>query len=174
MRVIKTKLHGLVSKEQSRYGIAAIQFDAEKNRVAATNGKALAILPAEVEEGDHSAIIDAGLWAEKRRKGEMVAATINGCATMPNGKVFPNMECHYPDVDQVIPKFNGKTVKLCIDPKLLFTLAEAMGRDNDNTGVMLEMQANEKGLVVDYISVTNNIDFNGEKAIGVIMPTRSL
>jgi len=177
MKTRKTKLQVVASKENSRFAINGIYLDTEEKRLVATNGKCMAIIPAEIEEGDTTAILNAELWTEKRKKNEPIEAKVNGSAVMPNGKTFQHLDGQFPSYKDVIPTFEGKkTVKFSLDPSLLMDLAHAMGfnrTDEYGQGITLEMEVNEDGENTGSpILITNKIDFEftKEKAKGLLMP----
>jgi len=96
MKTIKTNLHAVTSRESSRFAIGGIYLDTKNKSLVSTNGKALAVIPVEIEEGDTTAILSPELWTEKRKRNELIEAKVNGKTIMPNGKTFDNIDGEFP------------------------------------------------------------------------------
>ena len=187
----KCKIESAASKDKSRACLMEPYIEIREGgfaRIAATDGKILAVLPVECEDGEVSGYVSAEAL-KAARKGKLPEAEIhcNGALQVQGGATFPRMDSEtfkFPKIDAVIVPPNEEIhgcqrVRLVINTALLSRLAEALGSD----AVVLELQAEEStrgplGLVVNRpIRVEPTSEGHGDHlpcagAFGVIMPMR--
>lgn len=188
----KCKIEFAASKDKSRACLMEPYLEIREGgfaRIAATDGKILAVIPVECEDGETSGYVSADAL-KAARKGKLPEAEIhcNGALQVQGGATFPRMdstEFSFPKIDAVTVPPNQEIhgcqrVRLVINTALLSRLAEALGSD----AVVLELQAEESppwrtpGLVVNRpIRVEPTSEGHGDHlpcagAFGVIMPMR--
>jgi len=175
----KYQIELAASKDINRLVITNVHLDVEAKRMIATDGRILASIPVDVEEGDTSGPITQEAlkksrqgYSAKQKDSLDIHIEANGDLKVINGKdgsvtTYERKEQgNYPNYKQVIPKEAG-SVKLCFDPVLLTRLAAAIGSKGQ---VTLEFTPCEKtGEVKTAIKVTG---CNDSEALGVLMPRR--
>lgn len=169
------KLEKVVSKDETRAAITVIKLDEHKrfgNCAIATNGRSLAIVPVNVDEGSTN---DKGLLSvdalQASRKSRLTAGimTLNGAIELPDGRKFPRPteqdNGQYPDVNAILPENTRETkFTIALNPQLLFELSQALGCLKGD-GVTLKF-----GTEMDAIEVTRSHSCAGE--YGLLMPMR--
>lgn len=128
------KIDRVVSAETSRYAIHGVYLDVAKSSLVATNGRSLASIPCEVEEGDVSGIIpvEAVKLAGKGR-GDTGRICVNGNVRVLDAKgvetTMAKIEGNFPDYARLMQDNSGAEhrIRLAIDVKILLDLAAAMG-----------------------------------------------
>lgn len=147
-----------------------------KPAVVATNGMILAIVPAEMVEGDCHGQVTKRALNEARRQAPKPVKTRLGMSfsspaasmqasgdkfVMPDGTSFPRKAIEYPKFASVIPDPKRKGIRIGINPTLLMKLANALGSPKQ---VNLELGEN----TLDVIRVTTP----DNRVLGCIMPMR--
>lgn len=172
MKISKShKIELAASKDQTRAAIVNPYLDRgpDGDKVIATNGRILAVLPVECDEKDVSGYVPRECLKDARKAGGVV---LNGVAEIYGGASYPRgTEYNFPNWRQVMPDYSKrKTVKLGIDPALLKALADAIGAEI----VHLEFPVDEQtDTVLDPLIVKPSGRSGGENpAHGVIMPCR--
>lgn len=105
------------------------------DRLVATNGRSLAVIPVEREDGDTDGFISpAALKAARKlaKRRDAVSIKANGCLALADGTQLPRTEPgQFPNYEQVIPKTPEESHKitLALDAKMLLDLAQALGSD---------------------------------------------
>ena len=158
------------------------QLDVERKRIVATDGRILACVPVEVEDGDTSGRVSPeALKASRKASGPLGVPTL-ACGERlitSDGTLFKRPDNDsFPPVDQVIPEYRpgtAGTVSICLDPALLMALAKALG-NGKNHGISLTINlptGKERGASAGYslepVVVTTESCPGG---IGVLMPCR--
>lgn len=171
MKIPKSKIELATSQEPSRYTLQAVHYDAEKKRFAATDGHILAVIPAEVSEGDHSGLISLDTMKALRQlqKPSKIALEVS-----TNGKISAEwggskIENEYatgtfPDIDRVMPKFDGKPT-IGIDAALLIRLAQALSENCTNKRAVVSLWIKDANSAI-------GVKVGDSDAEGVIMPVR--
>lgn len=130
----KCKIEAIASTERGREAIAEAYLTGDK--LVATNGLAIVVLPVERDPQDsdgwisHKALAGARKQA-KRNKAEVIA---NGCLKLADGTQLPRpdmQDMKFPNWEQVIPKNTAETHKtvIRINAAILADMAAAMGTD---------------------------------------------
>lgn len=176
MKLPEAKIELGADDTVSRYTLNAVQLDVPNKRIMATNGHILAIVPCEVSDTDHSALLSLESIKQmramqKRAKSIPIQITTNGKVTATFGGESQEHELAtgtFPRVDMVIPKgekYEGPAT-ITLNVALLLRLAKAIGaqKDTDNIVVSLTVRDSQSAVLV---KTSNNPD-----AIGVIMPYR--
>lgn len=177
MKIPTNKIEAAAATEASRYTLQAVKLDVQQKRLMATDGHILAVIPAEVSADDHSGLISLETFKnirgmEKRCK-LAVEVKLNGKVTAesPTGERLEHEYATgtFPNVDMVIPKFDGPAT-ISFDVKLLLRLAEALKSE--------PMGKHEPGFVSLWIKDVNSpilvksTKSEDKGAIGVLMPCR--
>ena len=155
------KLEKMVSKNPLRSSMNHCHLDTKKGNLVATNGKALVIVPVEIEDGDTSgAISKEGLKAARRdRKGDR-SLSVNGNETVSTGpdagKTFPRPEAgNFPNYIGVLPTKGKAQFSISLSAELLETVCAAIkggdrsvcGEENFTRLTFHFKEANSAGLV---------------------------
>ena len=138
-------------------------FDKEKGKLIATDGKRMAIVTAEAEEGDTSGFVSPEALKEYRRqaKKSAVSLLVNGKQIVgPFSLDRPTQEQvgNFPNWQAVLPTKNDKvTLKIGLNAKLLWELAQALGSEGvvtlelrDDKSAVSVSTANGDGLLMPF------------------------
>lgn len=165
------KIEKAISRDQTRHAITAPWLSAD-NKVIATDGKILAVIPCQVDGGDEPGYIPTDALKASRKgrgaTGEMALTRtecrVSGGATFPvdNERTAPDWTAVTPPADRPIK------MRVALDPERLAALAEAMGAG----AVILEIESESSPITVRPASKGHG-DVPAEPgAFGVIMPCR--
>jgi hypothetical protein len=118
------KIETAAAKKLGRYAWHGVRFT--EGRATATDGRVLAIVPCEPEDGDdaHGQIVpvDALKDARKIGAGVRVNGTIEAC-----GRTYAALEGEYPQIEGALGTVSEDShVVFSLDPKLLRNLFDAM------------------------------------------------
>ena len=179
-----TDIQALCDKTATRYTLGGVLISPAASLAAATNGKALAIAEVEtvapygidetgklvpIEGAEHpAAIVPLDILKGGGKKPKII--DMNGRATRKNpGKMDTTadfLDGRFPNIGHMAQPTDSATIKIALDAKLLYELAQALcplGRDpDDGLCVMLEFSDN-KG-AVSVVPTSNT------KAAGLLMP----
>lgn len=175
------RLDKVAAKDTTRYAIrgVAVYRTGGKAYAAATNGRMAVRVPVELDATDDvpdggpcdgkARVVPAKVWAQACKRGHVLelngqakARDLAGGAEM----AAPFDDSPFPDVEGAIPPKGS--VSVCLNPKFLLALAEAMESTLDkDTAVVLHMDPDKAGKVCGAIRVE---PVNGSGAVGVIMP----
>lgn len=150
----------------------------------ATNGKVLAVVPAEqADEDTEGSVPVEALEAYRRKDG--VAVALNGTAkVLPSGAEFRRMDVTPPDAAAIVRysvRDRAGFQDLCLDAAELERLFSALGRVKDTTGIMLRIATLEDGSIDECSPVfvhplgadlvaPETPALDGSEAFGIIMP----
>lgn len=170
----KYKIENACSTDTSRYILNSVRIEGEGTaaQAIATDGRMMAIIPVELQEGDRTEVnISPKAFAVSRKvcgKLSQYRIELNGSAKVSGGEgeqSFGYVEGNYPNWQQVIPKKYTKSKKISFDMKLLFALWKAIGGEAASQNkVILELSEN----TTDPILVATEGD-----AKGILMPLRA-
>ena len=171
----KYKIESASSTDVSRYILNSVRVEktGEQAQAIATDGKILAIVPVQLEDGDkEEAIVSPKAFATARKAcGKFAEARIelNGSAKVTNGiedQSFGYIEGNYPNWKQVLPGDYKKSLKVSLDAKLLLNLWKAIGGE--------AASSNRINLEIDTQSDYNPIKVTTEgDGLGIIMRIRT-
>ena len=172
------KIELCASEDPHRIAISAPYL--KGNRLVATNGRHLVVLPVERSPDDVDGYIPAAALAAARKaekRGDEIAIGLNGAYALADGSTMPRSkeldESTYPNFEQVIPKDgaeNGYALRFSVNVKSLLAVAKAL----DTESVIIEL----KDELSPFIIRQGQLGFDGKRAygnreaFGVIMPTR--
>ena len=183
------RIHKIASSS-TRYqggGYVNVEIDDGKASLIATNGKALAVVPAMADEGDVSCLvpfvaIKAACGGSKKIAAHIDIDGVTSKAVLTDRSGHMEVFCTeskedigFPAWREVLPKSQPVTV-LHINPKLLLELAQAMGSDEHVTLELPEQEAgsqynkDKSPCVRSPIFVKAGTDSAEPGAYGVIMP----
>ena len=176
----KYKIESASSTDVSRYILNSVRIektsvtpDGRQAKAIATDGKIMAIVPVQLEDGDkEEAIVSPKAFATARKAGgKLVDARIelNGSAKVTNGiedQSFGYIEGNYPNWKHVLPGDYKKSLKVSLDAKLLLNLWKAIGGEAaSNNRINLEIDTQSD---FNPIKVTTEGD-----GLGIIMRIRT-
>jgi hypothetical protein len=147
-------------------------------RLVSTDGKAMAILPVDIDDHDVSGYVSgAALSAARKQAGKLDQAKVglNGKAELPDGSTMPRnggADGTYPNWRLVKDMTKGEPVfRYCVNVELLLRLAKAIGSDGP---LMLEFYADENGKPDNLAPATVKWAGAGNPTggKGIIMPMR--
>lgn len=172
MKLPESQIELAASQEESRYTLKAVKLDVAGKRIMATDGHILAIVPVEVSDGDHDGLISVDAMKAARKlqraaKGVPIQANVNGKFSISGAGQSAEFDLDtgtFPNVDAIIPKFDGPPT-ITLDAELLLRLAKAIETKGYSPAYSVAL----------WIKDANSpILVKGEQdgAIGVIMPCR--
>ena len=164
------RVERVTSREAYRPYFTHVHLDVEKRVAVATNGMAMAVVPVEVSPSDRTGPLPAAAVATSRKREiqarKRLVAAGDTMHVRPTGVTFP-------DWTKVVPEMRAGdkgTVTVCLSPRLLMALTEAIGADS-RPGVLLTIPVDKDGNAkLDPIVVQCDTDERAE--IGVLMPCR--
>ena len=173
MKLPESQIELAASTEESRYTtpIKAVKLDVAGKRLMATDGRILAIVPAEVSEQDHDGLIPVDALKEARKMDKaskgITEIAVNGKFTVNAGNRHAEFKLetgNFPNADAVIPKFDGPPT-ITLDAELLLRLAKAIQTKGYSTNYAVALWVKD---------ANSAILVKGEQdgAIGVLMPCR--
>ena len=171
MKISKAcKVELIASTDATRYVLNNPYL--QGNKLIATNGKSLVMIPVERDSEDTDGPINVEAFKLSRKvlsgikdsqiiaNGQLKVATKEGQMTMPRkdlkGGTFPNWE-------KVVPNKNRGGYKICLNAELLFDLAQALGGNE----VVLEILDDSSPIVVKA-----HPDHAVPESLGVLMPIK--
>ena len=150
-------------------------------KAVATDGRIMALVPVELEEGDSENVSvrpDAFTVARKEaksRKNLLSLIKLNGSATVKledGERSFAYVGLQYPNFAQVLPKPAEKTVQVALDIKLLTRLWKALGGEaGKEAGVILTVALGADGKADTFRPVEVKTRCGG--GYGIIMQMRT-
>lgn len=180
MKVPNTKFEKCADPKGGRPNLREPWLDVDKERLVATNGHVMVVIPVEVDENDVTGHVpmDAVKAARKVTKHDPELYMEAKHANAYGGR-YPRGDLgKYPDVDQIIeplPKGEGEA-DIVLDAKMLYDLAQALMtcKTTESARVRLYFKRDEKGDVdkTSAIRVEPMGPNVAAGAFGVIMPCR--
>lgn len=164
----KYKIEKAASKDAAREIINSASL--EGNKLIATDGKILAVVPVKNDDGDKDAVIPSKALAAARKgasKHMPLAIDTSGdrikimCTKDGSDIYMDKLPTNFPKWKQVLPKKKRKELKVKIDPRLLWDLCQALGTDKGE-GVVLSISTDSNAAI--HVSAGD--------AYGLIMPMR--
>jgi len=166
------KIEAVASKDTYRIQTSAAYLQGDK--LIATNGRAIVVLPVEREEHDTDGYIPAKALAAARKlaKRDMAHLAANGCITLKDGSTMPRDNLGgavFPNWQQCVPKEPEQShpVRIGFNVKLLAEIAAAMGTET----VCIRIQ-DEKSPIMVYPTGATRMNEASPNAVGVLMPVR--
>lgn len=167
----KYKLESCVSNERASLHDILI----ENGKAIACDGKIIAIVPIELEEGDtaqklNPEVLKKGRKLNKKRDVTIVLKNVNGTATLENGDTVVN-QCsdeNYPNYKAVFPPDENPVIQIALDVKLLHSLSEGLGSNR----VLLTIYDNKHAIKVNPMDVSQYSNEVNTDIIGLIMPCK--
>ena len=155
-----------------------------KAALMATNGKVLAVVPAEQADDDTEGSVPVEAL-ETYRKKDGAAVVLNGTAkVLPSGAEFRRMNVTPLDAAAIVRdsvRDRAGFQDLCLDASELERLFSALGRTKDTTGIMLRIATLADGTIDECAPVfvhplgkglvaPETPALDGSEAFGIIMP----
>ncbi len=153
------------SLDTSRPGLENVYFDKDKCKLIATDGRRMAIIPCDPENGDVSGLVSPAALKEYRKQSKkaLVSLELNGTQKVGAYSLErPTQEQNgnFPNWEMVLPKASDKvTFEIGLNAELLVELAKAIGSSD---GVV-------KLKFIDSLKV---IQVSTSKGEGLLMPVR--
>lgn len=173
----KYKIEEAASTDKTRYAINCVRVDTlnGKAKAIATDGKIMAIVPIELQDGDKNEVslpCDAIKTARKatRKLDNHAEIKLNGHAVVEDGngsRSFNYNDAQYPNFVQVIPKESKEddVYSIAFDVKLLVRLWKALGGE-DCKLASVKMKIRKEGHSAIEVSVGHG------EGYGIMMPCR--
>ncbi len=176
MKIPTLKIESATAKKDVRKCMESARLDVENQRLIATDGHILAIIPAEIDDGDTTGPISVeAIKAARKSKSERIKA--NGSLVLDNKAEFPREDLgQYPDVDRVFKlgaadKRDESHIDVRFDARLLLRLAEAISTScKDSLGVQLSFTRRDDGTIDDTAPI---LVFGKDGGKGLLMPMRN-
>ena len=163
----KYRLEKAVSTDESRTNLTNISIT--RRHAIACDGRMIAIVPVEVDEGDEAGWLSPDALKLARRvnpKGlDTIRIILNGTQELPDGSTIkrPSFdEVHPPKMLQILLHANrGRTFRIGINASMLKSLSEAIGSEE----VVLEFGSPTETILVRPVHHEDGV-------CGVLMPVR--
>jgi len=163
----KYRLEKAISKDESRENLANISVT--RRHAIGCDGKMIAIVPVEFEEGDEAGWLTPDALKLARRvnpKGlDTIRIILNDSQDLPDGSTVkrPNFdEIHPPKMLQILLKAHrGRTFRVGINAGMLKSLSEALGTEE----LILEFGSPDEAILVRPVHTEEGVR-------GVLMPVR--
>jgi len=159
------------AKSDTRYYLnecAYVTTYLDKPVAIATDGKAMAIVPVVMEDGDTPGFIQADALKKARKLGSVSA---NGNLTFPDGSTMQRDTkdgARFPDFTKVIPAANSLSdVVLTFDADLFYRLAKAITTKSGKQPRRVELRIARECAATSALHLTGD-----DGAVGVLMPMR--
>jgi hypothetical protein len=156
-----------------------VWLDVEKQRLVATNGNALAVVPVNCDTQDKTGFItvEAIRYARKQNaRKQDIQIIAKDRLEILKGPLFPRPTVDeigtYPTWLKVIPKKSETDLVIGINPKLLLAVANALG--TEQVALHFRRTKENKRDAINKIEpiIVTSLDTDAEESIGVIMPVR--
>lgn len=172
-------------EEEGRYALNFVHVNARKKRLEASDGKILAVVPAELE-GEDEILLDELVPIDTTKRARKAAGkrAPRRLSTTPDGKSHgmidgasvpkPEGTTPFPDIDAVTPDPGDRVPDLILNPRLFLALHEAISsgeyEDQDRApSIALWFKRDGEGRP-DFTSGIYAQAVDGNGAYGVIMP----
>jgi len=181
LRIEYTPVFKAAAKHETRYSIngALLLRDGTTSHMVATDGRILAVMPVQCEEYEAAPrrmmvppLFDEDRVSKQSRCcecdcGECADGPTMVCATLEDSGYWHThyddatvgtlpKDGKFPDHEAVIPKATAETVWVCLNPRLLHTLADALNEH----GVYVGFNGKNKAMLV----------MGQDEGFGVLMP----
>ncbi len=167
MKLPKTQKIELIAADSIRPAIAHPFLEGDK--LIATDGRRLVVLPVEREEGDADGrVTEAALKAARRiaRKNEPAQIKAGGCFAFADGSTLPRPSeedfGRFPNYKQVMPAEGQHPHFVTVNAKFIWEISQALGADSIKIAIKDE---------VSPVLVTSQ---QAPGAIAVLMPIRTV
>lgn len=145
----KTRIEKAAARDEGRYAMQHALFDGE--RLVATDGRVLVIIPAEAEEGDTPGLVTPEALALARKvapKGGDASVRCNGCLEA-GGQKLDRPEGEFPRWQAVMPSpALGTGERVVLNRAFLLRALEAMG---DGTHLVIQLAAHQASKAPIYL-----------------------
>lgn len=160
-----------MSTDKRRHVLMSAHLDTDAGQLIATDGRQLAVIAVKVDKDDTSGPVHVNAIKTARKEAKntedgLVHLQCNGGYVIPaTGATLPrtDMDATYPNYKQVIPPENPTAFRMCFNPEMLLSVAQAIGHEKGK-GVVIE--------VADALSPIRVTMQDGTENIGILMPVR--
>jgi len=175
----KSQIEKTASKDQAGYVLLDAYLNVDDKTLVTSNGRILAVVPCEIEDGDTSGSVSVEAIKASRKmfkRQEKLSVKANSKLVVTDGVSSTTLERedkgNYPNYKQVVPNFDKQvTYKVSLNAALLLDLAQSLGDKIVNLELTVDKDGPDKGQCLSAIKVTSSA--NGvDGAYGVIMPVR--
>lgn len=173
----KSKLDLAAAAEAGRYAMHHVNLDVVTSELSATDGRILAVIPCEVEEGDSGGLIprDAIKIARTGCKAEQATVKANG-SVKAHGKAgiveMTRPDGQFPRYADVIPPQCSDDLRIGLNAELLWKLVQALGESPEH-GYGVELRIRRGAFTGNALTAPIGVRMLGAPptgARGVIMP----
>jgi DNA polymerase III sliding clamp (beta) subunit (PCNA family) len=178
MKLPKQHIEAVMAREETGYTLQAVHFDAEKEILIATDGHALAAIPALAEKLDQTGLISGRAWkvaraAQRRIPKKMRGAKVSASFQVLKHKllvrghdettVLPKPTGSFPDTSALFKDFKPQ---FCVsfNVELLHNLSVALSEPGDSPVVTLIVQGECKAI---------GVLAHQASGVGLLMPCRT-
>lgn len=166
MKVPKARIELACSKDAMRYALNSVFLDKEANRLVASDGHIMAVVPADGCEGDTGGLVPIAAIKEARKASKTPQVILNGDARLADGRSFPRGEGDFPDYRKLLLDEKEEYFhEVKINAKLLLRLAESISEVSSDKGFYVTLKF-RKGKNLSF-----RVEGNG--GFGVMMPISS-
>lgn len=174
MKLTQNEIERAAAKGDIRPYMNHVHLDAAAQRLVATNGHILAVVPVEVEEGDTAGPIPAEAFPAARKAAGShfePAMQANGSVVLQNGATMPRPSAAdigpFPAWEKLVERFQPSGVSVTFNAELLYELARALTPKGSKYGrvITLHLSASEPDKSAMKVEGANG-------AFGLLMPCR--
>jgi hypothetical protein len=153
------------SKDKGRYNMNGVHFNSK--HVVATNGHYLVMRRKAEGEPDN---VNLKLSKMKAKGKNEFHAIGTGKYASDSGAIAETLDSEFPDYNYVLTHVKtDNTVRVCINPKFLLEISQALGVDGKGGLITLEIPLPTNGKPVSD-GITLAVD---ESAVAVLMPAKT-
>jgi len=143
MYVPVQKIEGVVSDDPHREALRHVRLNPETKSLEATNGKALVVLPIELEDGEEAKerfFSSEDIKRARKAGGRYARARLSEVPAgfgLADGSTIPAQSLdgpHYPDFSAVVPKPGNRPPDIYLDAELLLAVARGLSASKDHPG----------------------------------------
>lgn len=173
MKLLKElRIEECVSEDESRLVLNHVSL--EGNQLTATDGRMLAVVPCEREDGDVDGLIPVGALRAARKLANgrfthlLMRCEEKQCVLVDGSTVPRPQDMNYPRWKQVVPADERPVhCKIALNPDLLMAVSKAFG----GTAVVLEIASDTDSIVIKPTAKPGE-RVSASDAKGIVMPMR--
>lgn len=180
MKVTRNEIEKACGTKDIRPCMNAPFLDVERKRLVASDGHIAAVVPVEIEAGDHTGGVPIEALKRARKacgRHSDASLKLNGRAELDDGSTMPRPDAGV-NLSDAIERISenmdaASTIELCFDAGLLKRLADALCDAGDrNRGVILTVRMDGDGKVIEGAMRVQPRDGDANGRFGIIMPMR--
>jgi DNA polymerase III sliding clamp (beta) subunit (PCNA family) len=161
-----TNWKAVTSSDDLRPAMQGVLFDKENERLVATDGHVLLMMPVkEISETDHTAIIPVAAFDKKAESYTVTEEETTVHYSSGKKEIYPNIQELYPKYNSVLPKNMEEPVEqIGVDIEIIARLQKCLKPLADKKKIKIKLSFNGSGRGINF----NLMD--DPEVSGLIMP----